>query len=61
MRRLVQEAYDGARRILSPKHRQLDTLANGVLEFEMLTGEEMKVLPRAGYRCGSLNGSQVTR
>ncbi|WP_409455205.1 hypothetical protein [Methylocystis sp. H62] len=41
----MQEAYDEAKRILTEKHRQLDTLANGVLEFEMLTGEEMKVLP----------------
>ncbi|TXT42506.1 MAG: ftsH1 [Methylocystaceae bacterium] len=46
MRRLVQEAHDEAKRILTEKHRQLDTLANGVLEFEMLTGEEMKVLPQ---------------
>ena len=32
------------RSILTEKHRQRNSLANGVLEFEMLTGEEMKVL-----------------
>jgi cell division protease FtsH len=44
VRRLVQEAYDKAKQILTEKKAQLDTLANGLLEFETLTGEEMKGL-----------------
>ncbi|MDP3068054.1 MAG: AAA family ATPase, partial [Methylocystis sp.] len=44
VRRLVQEAYDEAMRILSEKRSQLDTLANALLEFETLSGDEMKGL-----------------
>ena len=44
VRRLVQEAYDTARRILTEKRAQLDILAQGLLEFETLSGEEMKNL-----------------
>ena len=42
VRRLVQEAYDTAKRILTEKRPQLDALAQGLLEFETLSGEEMK-------------------
>jgi cell division protease FtsH len=41
VRRLVQEGYDTAKRILTEKRAQLDTLANGLLEFETLSGEEI--------------------
>jgi cell division protease FtsH len=41
VRRLVQEAYDTAKRILTEKRADLDILANGLLEFETLTGEEI--------------------
>jgi cell division protease FtsH len=41
VRRLVQEAYDTARRILTEKRAQLDILAQGLLEFETLSGEEI--------------------
>ena len=41
MRRLVQEAYDTAKRILTEKRAQLDFLAEGLLEFETLSGEEI--------------------
>ncbi|RNJ51815.1 ATP-dependent zinc metalloprotease FtsH [Methylocystis hirsuta] len=44
VRRLVQEAYDEAMRILTEKRSQLDTLANALLEFETLSGDEMKGL-----------------
>jgi cell division protease FtsH len=44
VRRLVQEGYDKAKQILTEKRSQLDMLANGLLEFETLTGEEMKGL-----------------
>ena len=41
VRRLVQDAYDTAKRILTEKRAHLDTLANGLLEFETLSGEEI--------------------
>jgi len=41
VRRLVQEAYDTAKNILTEKRADLDTLAKGLLEFETLTGEEI--------------------
>jgi cell division protease FtsH len=41
VRRLVQEAYDTAKRILTEKRVQLDVLAEGLLEFETLSGEEI--------------------
>ncbi|MBM3651354.1 MAG: ATP-dependent metallopeptidase FtsH/Yme1/Tma family protein [Alphaproteobacteria bacterium] len=44
VRRLVQQAYDKARQILIDKRSDLDTLANALLEFETLSGEEIKGL-----------------
>ena len=44
VRRLVQEGYDTATRILTEKRDQLKTLAEALLEFETLSGEEMKNL-----------------
>ncbi|TDX60560.1 peptidase M41-like protein, partial [Methylosinus sp. sav-2] len=41
VRRLVQEGYDDAKRILTEKRADLDVLANGLLEFETLTGDEL--------------------
>jgi len=44
VRRFVAEAYETAKRILTEKRRQLDVIANALLEFETLTGEELKGL-----------------
>ncbi|MFZ3180512.1 MAG: ATP-dependent zinc metalloprotease FtsH, partial [Methylocystis silviterrae] len=44
VRRLVQEAYEKARQILVDKRTDLDTLANALLEFETLSGDEIKGL-----------------
>jgi cell division protease FtsH len=52
VRRLVQEAYDTAKRILTEKRRQLDVIANALLEFETLSGDELK---------GLLEGKQPVR
>ncbi|BBU62833.1 ATP-dependent zinc metalloprotease FtsH [Methylosinus sp. C49] len=41
VRRLVQEGYDDAKHILTEKRADLDVLANGLLEFETLTGDEL--------------------
>ncbi len=42
IRRIVDEAYQRALSILKEKREQLDRLAAGLLEYETLTGEEIK-------------------
>ena len=44
IRRIVDEAYETARKILTEKRQDLETLAQGLLEYETLTGEEIKDL-----------------
>ncbi|MGD9545459.1 MAG: cell division protein FtsH, partial [Methylocystis sp.] len=44
VRRLVQDAYDKAKQILNDKRKDLETLANALLEFETLSGDEIKGL-----------------
>ena len=44
IRRLVEEGHSEARRILEEKRDQLEILAKGLLEFETLTGDEIKDL-----------------
>ncbi len=41
VRRLVDEGYETAKRILTEKRGDLDRLANGLLEYETLTGKEI--------------------
>ena len=41
VRRLVQEAHDTATRVLTERRADLETLANGLMEFETLTGDEI--------------------
>jgi len=41
VRRLVDEAYTEAHRILEEKREDLETLARGLMEFETLSGEEI--------------------
>lgn len=41
IKRLVEEGYKEATRILTEKRADLETLAKGLLEFETLTGEEI--------------------
>jgi cell division protease FtsH len=52
VRRLVDEGYEEARRILTENQDQLEALAQGLLEFETLSGEEIKDL---------LNGKRPVR
>ena len=44
IRRLVEAAHDEARQVLEAKRADLETLAKGLLEFETLTGDEIKDL-----------------
>jgi len=44
IRRFVEEGLQEARRILTEKHDQLETLAQGLLEYETLTGQEIRDL-----------------
>ena len=45
VRRIVDEGYETAKRILTEKHDDLERLARGLLEYETLTGDEItKVL-----------------
>ncbi|MCW5713739.1 MAG: ATP-dependent zinc metalloprotease FtsH [Bauldia sp.] len=44
IRRLVEEGLSEARRILSEKQDDLETLAQGLLEYETLSGEEIRNL-----------------
>ncbi len=44
VRRLIEEAYTSARSILTKKKKEWIALAEGLLEYETLTGEEIKQL-----------------
>jgi cell division protease FtsH len=44
IKRIIDEAYATARRILTERRDDLDRLANGLLEYETLSGEEIKAL-----------------
>jgi cell division protease FtsH len=44
IRRLVEEGYAEAEKILTDRREDLETLAKGLLEFETLTGDEIKDL-----------------
>jgi cell division protease FtsH len=44
IRRFVDEGYQEAKRILTEKRADMETLAKGLLEFETLTGDEIKDL-----------------
>jgi cell division protease FtsH len=46
VRRLIDEAYTEARRILTEKNEAFITIAEGLLEYETLSGDEIKALIR---------------
>ena len=46
VRRLIDEAYTEARRILTEKHDDFVVMAEGLLEYETLSGDEIKALLR---------------
>src|SRR5690606_27352300 len=44
VRRLIEEAYGTARRVLTERRKDWIALAEGLLEYETLSGEEIKQL-----------------
>ena len=44
VRRLIDEAYNDARRILTEHHDEFVAIAEGLLEYETLSGDEIKAL-----------------
>ncbi len=44
IKRLVEDGYQTAKKILTEYRKELDTLAHGLLEFETLSGSEIKDL-----------------
>lgn len=44
VRRLIEEAEDQARRILREKNEELEIIAQGLLEYETLSGDEVQAL-----------------
>ena len=44
IKRLVEEGYETAKRILTEKKKELDILAEGLIMYETLSGEEIKDL-----------------
>ena len=48
VRRLVSQGYEDARKILTEKRAALEAVAQGLLEYETLSGEECKILMNGG-------------
>ena len=46
VRRLVDEAYETAKRLITEHIDQLDAIAKALLEYETLTGDELQALVR---------------
>ncbi len=48
IRRIVEQGYDRAKHLLEEHREQLETLAKALLEYETLSGEEIKTLMAGG-------------
>ena len=48
MRRLVDEAYETARKIITEKNKEFNAVAEALLEYETLSGEEILALINEG-------------
>jgi cell division protease FtsH len=48
VRRIVDDAYDAATKILKKHNSELEKLAQGLLEYETLDGEEIKIIVEGG-------------
>ena len=61
IKRLVEEGHNEARRILEEKRAELEILAKGLLEFETLSGDEIKDLSAASGRFAKPSSSRRHR
>src|SRR5687768_4165702 len=48
IRRIVEQGYDRAKHVLTEQREQLETLAKALLEFETLSGDEIKTVLEGG-------------
>ena len=48
IRRIVEQGYDRAKHLLNEHRDELETLAQALLEFETLSGDEIKTLLDGG-------------
>jgi cell division protease FtsH len=48
IRRIVEQGYDRAKTVLTEQNDQLETLAKALLEYETLSGDEIKVVLDGG-------------
>ena len=60
VRRLIDEAEATARRILSERRDDLETVAAALLEYETLSGEEVRALLR-GETCAGRSARRAAR
>jgi cell division protease FtsH len=49
IRRVVEQGYDRAKHLLNEHRSELETLAQALLEFETLSGDEIKTLLDGGH------------
>jgi len=61
IRRLVEEGYNQATKILSEKRADLEVLAKGLLEYETLSGDEIQDLLKARSRTANRAGADHAR
>ena len=60
IRRIVEEGYDRAKTVLTENREQLETLAKSLLEYETLTGDEIKtVLDGGAIDRGGVSGPSI--
>ncbi|WP_395622612.1 ATP-dependent zinc metalloprotease FtsH [Sphingomonas daechungensis] len=48
IRRIVEQGYERAKTVLTEQHEQLETLAKALLEYETLSGDEIKIVLDGG-------------
>jgi cell division protease FtsH len=48
IRRIVEQGYDRAKQLLEEHRGELETLAQALLEYETLSGDEIKILLAGG-------------
>ena len=59
IRRIVDEAYDAATKILKKHNDELERLAKGLLEYETLNGDEIKIIVEGGTLSREENNDDI--